>query len=190
MQTHYFGEKTWPELKEYAEQNALIILPVGEVEEHTRSLPVDTDSRIAKNLANEIADEIAGEIPVLVLPTVWAGYTPKAVGKWPGAMRVRPQVFTEYVHDICASIAEMGFTKLLMLDCHGQHGPMLNIVTKLIADEYAITMLWRAPSPSPATNSTPCANRRGADAATPANGRLRWICTTARSWCAPNCSPM
>ena len=136
MQTHYFGEKTWPELKEYAEQNALIILPVGEVEEHTRSLPVDTDSRIAKNLANEIADEIAGEIPVLVLPTVWAGYTPKAVCKWPGAMRVRPQVFTEYVHDICASIAEMGFTKLLMLDCHGQHGPMLNIVTKLIADEY------------------------------------------------------
>lgn len=136
MKTYYFAEKTWPELQTYIDKNALIILPVGEVEEHSESLPVDTDSRIAKNLSNEIADEIADEIPVLVMPTVWAGYTPKAVAKWPGAMRVRPQVFTEYVHDICASLADMGFKKLLMLDCHGQHAPMLNIVTKLIADEY------------------------------------------------------
>ena len=136
MKTHYFAEKTWPELQEYLDKNALILLPVGEIEEHTRSLPVDTDSRIAKNLCDEIADEIADEIPVLVMPTIWAGYTPKAVGKWPGAMRVRPQIFMEYVHDICASIADMGFSKLMMLDCHGQHNPMLNMVTKLIADEY------------------------------------------------------
>jgi len=136
MKTHYFAEKTWPELQEYVEKNALIILPVGEIEEHTQSLPVDTDSRIAKFLADHIADEICEDIPVLVMPTVWAGYTPKAVGKWPGAMRVRPQIFMEYVCDICRSIADMGFSKLLMLDCHGQHNPMLNMVTKLIADEY------------------------------------------------------
>ena len=138
MKTHDFGEKTWSELKEYIEKDALIILPIGEIEEHTQCLPVDTDSRIAMRLANEIADEIADDIPVLVMPTVWAGYTPKAVAKWPGAMRVRPQIFMEYIHDICASIAEMGFTKLMMLDCHGQHNPMLNMATKLIADEYNV----------------------------------------------------
>ena len=136
MKTHYFAEKTWPELEEYVKKDALIILPVGEIEEHSLSLPVDTDSRIAKYLSNEIADEIADDIPVLVMPTVWAGYTPKAVGKWPGAMRVRPQIFMEYVYDICASLADMGFRKLLMLDCHGQHNPMLNMATKLIADKY------------------------------------------------------
>ena len=30
----------------------------------------------------------------------------------------------------------MGFSHVVMIDCHGQHAPMLNIVTKLIADEY------------------------------------------------------
>jgi creatinine amidohydrolase len=70
------------------------------------------------------------------MPTVWSGYTPKAIGKWPGAMRLGLKVFTDMIHGICKSIADMGFTKLLMLDCHGQHAPMLNMVTKLIADEY------------------------------------------------------
>jgi creatinine amidohydrolase len=132
----YFQEKTWPELSEYVEKDALIILPVGEVEEHSLHLPVDCDARIASYLAAQIAEEIEEKIPVLVLPTVWSGYTPKTVAKWPGAMCLKPQVFLEMIHGICASIADMGFSKLMMLDCHGQHGPMLNMATKLIADEY------------------------------------------------------
>ena len=130
-----FQEKTWPELKEYADKNALIILPVGTVEEHSLYLPVDTDARIAQYLAAQIAEEIQDDIPVLVMPTVWSGYTPKVVQEFGGAMAVRPQIFIEMIHDICASVARMGFSKLFMLDCHGQHGPMLNVVTKLIADE-------------------------------------------------------
>lgn len=133
----YFGEKTWPELKEYIEKDAVVLLPVGELEEHSLYLPVDTDARIAEFLTAEIADEVKDDIPVLVMPPVWAGYTPKFVGGWPGAMRLRPQVFTDMVHDICASLADMGFNKVVMIDCHGQHAPMLNVVTKLIADEFS-----------------------------------------------------
>lgn len=132
----YFQEKTWPELQEYVEKDALIILPVGELEEHSLYLPVDTDARIATYLSAQIAEEIQDEIPVLVMPTVWSGYTPKAIGKWPGAMRLPPGVFADMIHGICTSIADMGFSKLFMLDCHGQHGPMLNMATKRIADEY------------------------------------------------------
>lgn len=132
----HFQDKTWPELKDYIDRNALIILPVGELEEHSLYLPVDTDARIATYLAAQIAEEIQDEIPVLVMPTVWSGYTCGAIAKWPGAMKLSPRVFTDMMHGICDSLAGMGFSKLFMLDCHGQHGPMLNTVTKLIADEY------------------------------------------------------
>ena len=81
------------------------------------------------------------------MPAIWSGYTPKAVQQWPGAMALRPQVFIEMVHDICASIARMGFSKLFMLDCHGQHGPMLNVVTKLIADEFGFYYSSATPVP-------------------------------------------
>lgn len=134
--SYLFGEKTWEELKTYIERDALIILPVGEVEEHSLYLPVDTDTRIATFLAGQIAEEIEPEIPVLVMPTVWSGYTPTRVTHWPGGIQVRIPVFIDLIHDICASIIHMGFNKLLMLDCHGQHAPMLNCVTKMIADEY------------------------------------------------------
>ena len=143
----YFQEKTWPELKEYLDRDALIILPVGEVEEHSLYLPVDCDARIASYLSAQLAEEIEEEIPVLVMPTVWSGYTPKYIRRFPGGIGLRPQVFIDMMHDICASIADMGFTKLFMLDCHGQHGPMLNVVTKLIADEYGYYYTCATPIP-------------------------------------------
>lgn len=78
---YLFQEKTWPELKEYIDKNALIILPVGEMEEHSLWLPVDTDARIAEYLTGQLAAHLEeeGEIPVLVMPAIWSRYTPKAV---------------------------------------------------------------------------------------------------------------
>ncbi len=145
--SYKFCEKSWPELAEYIEKQALIILPVGEMEEHSLHLPVDTDARIATYLAEQVAEEIGDEFPVLVMPTVWSGYTPKTVGKWPGCMRLPPQTFIDMMHGICASLADMGFSKVFMLDCHGQHAPMLNVVTKLIADEYGYYYTTATPVP-------------------------------------------
>ena len=141
----YFGDKTWPELEEYLKKDTVVLLPVGEIEQHSLYLPVDTDARIAKFLTDQIAQEVEREIPVLVMPAVWSGYTPASVGKWPGAMRLRPQVFEDMIHDICASLADMGFDKVVMIDCHGQHAPMLNVVTKLIADEYDMYYVVASP---------------------------------------------
>lgn len=141
----YFGEKTWPELKEYIKKDAIILLPIGEVEQHSLYLPVDTDARIAEFFAAQIAEEVEKEIPVLVMPTIWSGYTPKFVAQWPGCIQLRPQVFIDMVHDICASLVEMGFSKVVMIDCHGQHAPMLDVVTKLIADEYSKYLVVASP---------------------------------------------
>lgn len=41
-----FMDNTWPELKEYIKKNALIILPVAQVEEHGPHLPVGCDTLI------------------------------------------------------------------------------------------------------------------------------------------------
>ena len=145
--SYKFYEKTWPELAEYVEKQALIILPVGELEEHSLYLPVDTDARIATFIAEQIAEEIGDEFPVLVMPTVWSGYTPAAVCKWPGGMSLPPTTFIDMMYGICASIANMGFKKLFMLDCHGQHAPMLNVVTKMIADKYGYYYTTATPVP-------------------------------------------
>ena len=141
----YFAHKTWVEIEEYAQNNTLIILPVGTVEEHGKHLPVETDAKIAEGIGKAIAEDIKDEISVLVMPAIWTGYSPKEMLKWPGTMRVRPRVFTDMVYDVCASIAEMGFKKIMMLDCHGQHASMLNVATKEIADSYGIYITVTSP---------------------------------------------
>lgn len=141
----YFADQTWEELNEFIEKDAVIILPVGTIEEHGKHLPVETDTKIATEVAREIASAIYEEIPVLVMPSVWSGYSPVKMNKWPGNMRIRPSVFTDMIHDILESLVVMGFKKIVMLDCHGQHAPMLNIATKLIADEYNVYVAVTSP---------------------------------------------
>jgi len=141
----YFAHKTWVELEAYIKKKALVILPVGTVEEHGRHLPVETDATIAEEVAKAIGEDMKNEVPLLVMPTVWSGYSPKEMMKWPGTMRLRTRVFTDMVYDICASLAEMGFKKIMMLDCHGQHAPMLNIVTKDLADNYGVYAVVTSP---------------------------------------------
>jgi len=141
----YFAQKSWVELEEYIKKDALILLPVGTIEEHGRHLPVETDARIAEEIARAVGKEMKDEVPLLVMPTVWSGYSPKEMTKWPGTMRLRTCTFTNMIYDICASIVEMGFRKIIMLDCHGQHAPMLNIVTKDIADNYGVYIAVTSP---------------------------------------------
>ena len=147
----YYWDKTWEEIEEYVKKDAVIILPVGTTEEHGKHLPLKTDTAIAEGFAREIAKRVEGEIPILVMPAIWGGYSPKSMGKWPGTMMVRPQVFIDYVYDICASVVRSGFKKIVMLDCHGQHAPMLNIVTKEIADEFDVYAAVTSPLTMSAT---------------------------------------
>ena len=65
-----FAEKSWPQISDYVKGNALIILPVGQVEEHGPHLPLSTDIVIAEGvaLARKIRKEPRlKELPVLII---------------------------------------------------------------------------------------------------------------------------
>ncbi len=134
----YFSDQSWPKLKEAAENNTLIILPVGQTEEHGMHLPVGTDALIAEEVAKRVAGKIEDELPVLVMPTVWSGYSMKAVSKWPGTIRLKPETLMDMVFDICGSLIEMEFKKIVLISTHGNHPGMLRVMVRKIADEYGI----------------------------------------------------
>jgi len=133
-----FIEKTWPELEGLIKSSALIILPVAQVEEHGPHLPLGCDTFIGTEIGKLISIELNKEIPTLLMPTVWAGYSPKKMLKWPGTMRIRTKVIGDYVHDIISSLCEMGFKKIVVIDSHGQHRGLLEVAIREIADEYNI----------------------------------------------------
>jgi creatinine amidohydrolase len=136
-----FAELTSPEVGRAAERNALILIPVGQVEEHGRHLPLNTDVVIAERIARAAAEAIAGDVPVLVTPAVWAGYSAKEMTRWPGTLRLSLGTVTETIHGIARSLVEMGFRKLAVINGHGHHSDVVRTAARMLADETGAHML-------------------------------------------------
>jgi creatinine amidohydrolase len=144
--SHLFGDQRWPQLQAAIDSGALVILPIGQMEEHGRHLPVSTDATIAGAVGLRLAERLAADgIQALVLPAIWTGYSTKDMVRWPGTMRVRPQVFMDLIFDVCGSLIEMGFRKLMLLNCHGHHTGALRVVTRQIADAHDVYMAVVSP---------------------------------------------
>jgi creatinine amidohydrolase len=132
----YFGEQSWPQLAEAIKRNTLIIVPVGTTEEHGRHLPVETDAMIAKMFGDSIGTALQGKIPVLVMQPVYFGYSMEVVTRWPGTVRIGTRVLMDYVFDMIDALMKMGFGKIALLDCHGNHDGLLRTVMREIADKH------------------------------------------------------
>lgn len=64
-----------PEFEEAIKADAIVIIPVGSIEQHGNHLPVNTDTNCCFTIAQRAALAIE-EFPVLVLPPIWTGYSP------------------------------------------------------------------------------------------------------------------
>jgi len=129
-----FAEKSWPEIDEYIKRKALIILPIGQVEEHGPHLPLNTDIVIAEGMSLAVARAVEQRHPVLVMPGVWSGYSLKKMNRWPGVMSIRSEVLTEFLVDILSSLVDMGFRKILTINAHGMNPEIVKLAARRISD--------------------------------------------------------
>lgn len=143
--SRYFRDQTWPQLEVAIAEQPVVILPVGTTEEHGRHLPVGTDAIIAQTYGEELARAAEGKVPLLLMETIHYGFSMSVVRRWPGCPNIRVRVFMDYIHDICRSLVDMGFKKLALLDCHGNHDGPLRTVMREIADETGVYMMILAP---------------------------------------------
>lgn len=142
----YFASKNWVELQGMIKRNALIIFPIGTIEEHGMHLPVNTDAVIAEEVARMVGEKLEKKIPLLVMPAFWSGYSSKEMSRWPGTIRVRTRVVMDTTFDICSSLIEMGFKKIVIINGHGHHNGLLQVMAREIADRYGIYMAITDPA--------------------------------------------
>lgn len=126
---------TSPEVAEWVGHGALALLPVGQIEEHGPHLPVNTDLVIAERTAEAAAEAVHPNPPVVLFPAIWSGYSASIMQKWPGTIRLRTRAFADMVHDIVTSALQMGFRKVVLLNAHGHHPALLQMVAREIGDE-------------------------------------------------------
>ena len=113
--TVLFSELRSPEVKKAAEQNAVLLLPLGQTEEHGPHLPLNTDSLVVERLCLEAVRRLEGSPPALILDTVSYGYSQQALKAWPGTFIIPQSLLIEMLKCLIISIADMGFRKLVIV---------------------------------------------------------------------------
>lgn len=126
MQPKRLQHMTWEEFKTEVEQDQVVILPFGSVEQHGQHLPLGTDSLVAISLA----EAAAAHTGAIVAPPLWFGWSPHHM-VLPGTITVRPEVLIEVAYDIVESLAKHGCKRFLMINGHR----LVNIAWLQIASE-------------------------------------------------------
>lgn len=123
---YLWAEMTWPELRQVAQENYVVVVPVGAIEQHGAHLPVDVDVRLPFELATRAAQVTDG---VLVAPSIWSGLSPEH-HRFPGTIYLRLETMVYLVSDVLHCIASYGFHKIVLLNGHGGNTAPLRAIAK------------------------------------------------------------
>src|ERR1044071_4836223 len=97
---------------------AIVILPVGVVEEHGPHLPLGLDSFAAEVYAESAGAHLEQNgFEVILAPTISYGGA-RAAGDFPGTLSLEPQTLTALVTDVGRSLAKHGFNRQVILNGH------------------------------------------------------------------------
>jgi creatinine amidohydrolase len=114
-----FAEIPFPEVERLARTGrALVILPVGVVEEHGAHLPLGLDSFAAEAYAEAAAPHLEEKgYEVIMAPTISYGVARAAID-FPGTLSLEPETLKGLVLDVGRSLARHGLNRLVILNGH------------------------------------------------------------------------
>jgi len=121
------------EIRKKAEEDTVVIVPVGSTEQHGSHLPVSTDLNISYHVAKEAA-EITGD---LVTPGIPFGYNQKELS-FAGTISLRIDTLSAVLYDIGESLIKNGFKKILFLNGHGWNKASMSVASNKIAEKYDV----------------------------------------------------
>ncbi len=116
----------------------VVIVPVGSVEQHGPHCPMDVDISAPFYMAVDVATGI-DDFPVIVAPPVWSGFTHYNMG-FPGTISLRLETFQNLLTDVCRSIHANGFERIVLVNGHGGNWAPCRAVSWQLAEEDIFTL--------------------------------------------------
>jgi creatinine amidohydrolase len=111
--TVFLGEMTTLEVEAFLKVHQTVIVPVGATEQHGPHGPLSTDVLIPR----EVARRVAPVIGAVVAPAVSYALSYPHVG-FTGLVHIRVSTFMALIEDLCASLAAIGFRRIVFLNGH------------------------------------------------------------------------
>jgi len=140
----YWGNLTWPELRETAARKPVVIQPIGATEQHGFHLPLNTDNFIVTRLCDAAARRAPDEM--LIMPPIPYAFNAHHMD-FPGVVAIRWDSLINYLIDVVTSVTAHGFDRFIFISGHGVNPPYLAVVGNEVnvrTGALCASLLWAA----------------------------------------------
>lgn len=127
------AKMTWPEVEARLKECDIALVPIGSVEQHGPALPLDTDHFIATRVAEMCAEHLWDELKVTVTPAIAFGYSPHHM-EFKGTITLQESTLANVIVDVCSSLAQHGFTKIILINGHGGNETAISNALHILRD--------------------------------------------------------
>jgi creatinine amidohydrolase len=129
------------QLRELARQDAIVLVPVGSLEQHGPHLPVEVDSRLGEEVAHRTARAIdARGQRAVVLPMLWTGISEHHMS-FGGTITLDLPAFAAVIEGICKSLVRHGFKRIVLLNSHGGNDNALRTLADELTPKLGVPIL-------------------------------------------------
>lgn len=118
-----------PEVPSQLGKDAILVLPVGAIEQHGPHLPFSTDLVIAEAASNAVVERFGDEHDLWLLPPL--AYSKSNEHAWSaGTVWMSATTMLSVLDDIARSLVLTGAKKLAFLNGHGGNSSLLNVACR------------------------------------------------------------
>ena len=114
---------------------SVVVVPVGSIEQHGHHLPVATDTLLADAVAHHGAERTADDVPVLVAPPVWSGFSPHHVSLG-GTLTLELEDLLAVLEDVADSALESGFDGVCFVNGHGGNASLIDNAVSTVGNAH------------------------------------------------------
>ena len=140
----YWGNLTWDELRAAAARKAVVVQPIGAMEQHGHHLPLNTDNFIVSRLCDAAGRRAPDEL--LVMPVIPYAFNAHHMD-FPGVIAIRWDHVINYLIDVAISVTTHGFDRFIFISGHGCNPPYLAVAANEVnvrTGALCASLMWTA----------------------------------------------
>jgi len=122
---------TSPEIRDLPKDDALVILPLGAVEQHGPHLPVMTDALIGEAVLTRTLKLLPKKSNIWLLPPLAYGKSNEHL-EFAGTISLSAYTLESILIDIAVSLRKSGFRRLLLFNTHGGNQDLFYVAAREI----------------------------------------------------------
>ena len=123
------GELRAPQIAAALNESAIVVQPLGAIEQHGPHLPLNTDLVVAEAVADAAVKRVGSELNVWLLPSL--AFTKSNEHAWsPGTIWLSAETLLAVLDDIGRCIAATSANRLVFLNGHGGNSSLVSVANR------------------------------------------------------------